>query len=104
MAQHRRSLSAARPIAAGPIFPDRESAPISLRPGKGVVTSGCIAHAGDHGTPFRQRSLHVEFVVIAVKIVNALRNGFALEVPPGPGPIRSRALMAGLPSAAWVLR
>jgi hypothetical protein len=49
------------------------------------VAIGRIAHAGDHGTPFRQRGLHVEPVVIAVQIVSALRNNFTLEVLPGAG-------------------
>jgi hypothetical protein len=86
VAQHRGSLGAARPVVAGPIFAGREGAAIRLRAGESVVTNGGVADARNHSAPFRQRGLHVELVVVAMKIVNVLRNNVTLEVLPGAGP------------------
>src|SRR6516225_8709476 len=86
VAQHSGSLGAARPVVAGPIVPGRESSAISLRTGESVVTIVRVADTGDHGAAFRQRGLHVEFVVVAMKIIHALRNNFTLEVLPGARP------------------
>ena len=47
------------------------------------MTNGGVADAGNHSAPFRQRGLHVELVVVAVKIVDALRDNFSLKVLPG---------------------
>ena len=43
----------------------------------------------------RQRGLHAELVVVAVKIVNVLRNNVTLEVLPGAGPDANRQQLEG---------
>src|SRR6476659_9065941 len=86
MTDHRDALGAARPIAAGPIFATWEGAAVSLRAGENIVAIWHVTDAGNDGAPFGQRCLHAKLVVVAVKIVNALRNHVTLEVLPGAGP------------------
>jgi hypothetical protein len=85
MTQHRGTLGAAGPVAAGPIFAGREGAAIRLRAGESVVTIWRVADPGDHRASLRQRGLHVQLVVVAVKIIDALRDNFTLEILPRPG-------------------
>ena len=82
--QHGGALRAARPVVAGPIFAGREGAAIGLRPGERVVTIGGVAAVRDHGAPFRQRALHVELIIIAMKVIDILRDDFALKILPRP--------------------
>src|SRR5262249_60584989 len=42
-----------------------------------------VADAGDHRAPLGQRHLHSELVVVAVQVVDVLRDDLALEVLPG---------------------
>ena len=86
---------------AGPIFAGREGSAIRLRAGESVVTSWRVADAGDHGAPFRQRGLHVQLVVVAVKIVNVLRDNLTFEILPWAGAdaiacINGRLTLCGL--------
>src|SRR4051794_1673358 len=46
------------------------------------MTIGRVAHAGNDKAAFRQRRGHAEFVVIAVQIVDVLRDSLALEILP----------------------
>jgi hypothetical protein len=50
------------------------------------MTIGSVSDTRDHGTPFCQRRLHAQFIILAVKIVSVLRDNLALEVLPGPAP------------------
>ena len=76
-----RSLAAAGPAAAGPIFASRESAAIWLGAGENVVTVGCVANAGDHCAALGQRGLRAELVIVAMKIVDVLRDNFPRRSP-----------------------
>ena len=66
--------------------PAGKARPSGLRAGENIVTIGRVADAGNDGAAFRQRRLHAELVVVAVQIVNVLRNNFSLEVLPGTAP------------------
>ena len=50
------------------------------------MTVGSVTDSRDYGTAFCQRRLHVEFVFVAVEIVNVLRDNLTLEVLPGSVP------------------
>jgi hypothetical protein len=82
MIYHRRPLSAARPIAAGFVFIGWKCPPIHLRSRKNVVTIGSVADTWNHGPSFCQRDLRPKLVVIAVKLINALRDYFVFKVLP----------------------
>src|SRR5262245_57656237 len=81
---HRGTLGAACPVAAGPVLARREGTPIHLRAGQNVVIVRCVADAGDDGAALGQRRRHAELVVVAVEIVDVLGHHFALEVLPRP--------------------
>src|SRR3954463_3779735 len=83
MTDHRRARGAARPIAAGPVLIGRERPAIGLRTGQYVMIIRRIASAGDYSAALGQRGVHVHFVVVAMEIVDALRDGFSLKVLPG---------------------
>ena len=82
MSDHRCALSAASPIAARPVLARRKCPSIRLRTSENVVTIGRVANTRNYGAPFGQRSLHAEFVVVAVKVIHALRNDIGFEVLP----------------------
>src|SRR6516164_9704330 len=50
--------------------------------GQNVVPVGRHARPGDDGAALRERVLHAELVVVAVKIVDVLRDHHAFEVLP----------------------
>src|SRR4029453_15774551 len=83
MADHRRALGAAGPIAACPVLAGRESFAVRLRAGQDVVVVRRVADAGNDGAALGQRRLHAELVVVAVKIVDVLRNDLPFEILPG---------------------
>src|SRR5262245_66685789 len=83
VADHRRALGAAGPIAAGPVLAGRESFAVRLRAGQDVVIVRRVADAGDHGAALGLRYLHAELVAVAVKIVDVLRNDLPFELLPG---------------------
>src|SRR5262249_2199404 len=84
--EHRRALSAACPVLAGPVLVRRESAAIHLRTRQYVMIVGVVADAGHDGAPLGQRRRHPEFVVVAVKIVDVLGDDLFLEILPGAAP------------------
>jgi len=47
------------------------------------VIVGRVADAGDHGAPLGQRRLHTELAVIAVEIIDVLRDDLASKILPG---------------------
>ena len=83
MADHRHALCTAGPVVAGLVVTGRKRPTVRLRAGQGVVIVGRVADTRDHGSPFGQRCLHAELVVVAVKIVDALRDDLAFEILPG---------------------
>src|SRR3979411_2689488 len=83
MADHCRALGAARPVATGPVLAGSKRTAIRLRAGQDIVIIGRVADAGDDCAALGQRPLHAELVVGAVKIIDVLRDGLALEVLPG---------------------
>src|SRR4051812_25595685 len=86
MADHRRALGAARPVAAGPVLPRRKSPAVHLRAGQNVGIVGRVADTGDNGAPLGERGRHPELGAVAVKIVDVLRDDLTLEILPGPAP------------------
>src|SRR4051812_41274982 len=82
MAQHRRALGAARPVAAGTVFAGCKRAAIRLRTGESVVAIGRVTDAGNHLAALGQRSLNAELIVVAVQVIDVLRHGFTFEILP----------------------
>src|SRR5689334_353951 len=91
MADHCGTYSTARPIAAGPVLIRWKRPTIGLRTSQDVVIIWRITPSGNHGATLGQRSLHVQFIVVAMEIVEAFRDDFALEILPraAPDPIPS---------------
>jgi len=85
MADHRHTRGAARPIAASPVLIGRERPAIGLRAGQHVVVVRRIASAGDYGATLGQRGLHAQFILVAMQIIDAFRDNFALEILPRAG-------------------
>src|SRR5262249_23631594 len=79
---HRGTLGAAGPVPTGAILAGGESLAVRLRAGQHVVIVRRIADAGDHGAALGQRRLRAELVVIAVQVIDVLRDHLALEVLP----------------------
>ena len=82
VADHGRALGAARPVAAGAILAGRERAAFRGRAGQDVVTVRRKAHAGNDLAALGQRRVHAQLVVVAVQIVDAVRDDFTLEILP----------------------
>src|SRR3954454_18933837 len=82
MTDHRHTRGAARPIAAGPVLIGRERLTIGLRPCQDVMIIWGITSSSNDGATLGQRSLHVQFIIIAMEIVDSFRDDFALEILP----------------------
>ena len=85
MADHRGTLTALCPVAAGAVVARRERIAIGLRPGQDVVHVGCVATAVDHFPLLAQRGLLGDLVVGAVKLSDIVRDDRALGVLPRAG-------------------
>ena len=72
MPDHRRALSAARPVVAGLVLTRREGSAVGLRAGQRVVPVGGVPAAVDHIPLLGERRLLGQVVVIAVQIVDIL--------------------------------
>ena len=86
MADHRHARGTARPITAGPVLTGREGPAIRLRAGQRVVIVRRITPSRDHGATLGQRGPAVEPIVVAMQIIDAFRDNFALEILPGAAP------------------
>jgi hypothetical protein len=84
--KHGATERAARPVVAGQVHIAGPRPTVHLRTGQNVMLVGRIADASDDRASFGQRILKTELVIVAVKIVDVLRNDHALEVLPGAGP------------------
>src|SRR2546425_2158151 len=93
VADHRRALTALRPVAARAIVAAREGGAVRLGAGEDVVHVRRVAAAVDLLALLRQRRVLGE-VVLAVELGHVLRDDGALGVLPGALPMRSRALTA----------
>src|SRR5262245_45639975 len=82
MAHHGRTLSAARPVAAGAIFAGRERAALRGGAGQHVVTIRREAHARNELAALTQRVVEAKFIVVTVQIVNTVRDNLAFEILP----------------------
>src|SRR5690606_31954189 len=85
MADHGGAVAAAGPVAAGAILPGRERGAVRLRAGQDVVPVRAVAAAVDYLAPLVERGLLVE-VVVAVQLVDVLRNDHTLRVLPRSAP------------------
>src|SRR5262245_41241886 len=83
VANHGAAERRARPIVARQIEVARKYAALGRRAGHDVVIIRRVADTGDDGAALGQRCLHAELVVVAVQIVDVLRDDLALEVLPG---------------------
>jgi len=83
MADHRGALRAVGPVSAGPVLAWRKGPAVSLCPSQNVMSVRYVVDTGDHGAaPLEQGRLLGELVVVAVQIIDVLRDRFALEVLP----------------------
>src|SRR6266436_9136036 len=85
VADHRRALTALRPVAARAIVAGREGGAVRLGAGEDVVHVRRVAAAVDLLALLRQRRVLGE-VVLAVELGHVLRDDGALGVLPGAAP------------------
>src|SRR2546426_72034 len=85
VADHRRALTALRPVAARAIVAGREGGAVRLGAGEDVVHVRRVAAAVDLLALLRQRRVLGE-VVLAVELGHVLRDDDALGVLPGAAP------------------
>src|SRR5262249_24946937 len=95
--EHGAPEGAAGPIAAGQVHVRWKRPALRSGTGQNVVPVGRHARPGDDGAALRERVLHAELVVVAVKIVGVLRDVPALEVLPWAASYP----VAGVDGAAW---
>src|SRR3954467_4136331 len=79
VSHHGGAGAALCPVSAGAILVGRKGPSVRLRAGQYIVVIGREANAGNHGASLGQRSLHAELVICAVKVIDVLRDYFALE-------------------------
>src|SRR5262249_50724833 len=80
--EHGAPEGAAGPIAAGQVHVRWKRPALRSGTGQNVAPVGRHARPGDDGAALRERVLHAELVVVAVKIVDVLRDHHAFEVLP----------------------
>src|SRR6266478_1395031 len=81
MADHRRTLGAARPVVAGPILTRRKRLAVRLRASQRIVLVGGVATAIDDIALFGEGRLLGQ-VVGAMELVDVFGDGDALAVLP----------------------
>src|SRR6516225_1068850 len=102
--EHGAPENAACPIAAGQVHVRRKRPALRRGTGQNVVPVGRHARPGDHGAALRERVLHAELAIVAVKISTVCATTTPLKFCHGPRPIRSRALTGPPGTAALLLR
>src|SRR5262245_37454530 len=114
MTDHRRPLTALRPVATCAILASRERGAIRLTAGEDVVHVRRVAAAVDHLSLLGQRRLLGD-VVLAVQLGHVFRDRLALRVLPratpdsitcvdGPGALRAQVGVPCLAARARRLR
>src|SRR5262245_1690676 len=83
VADQRLAEGAARPVVAGHVDVGRKRAAVHLRAGQDVVLVGRVAAALDHLALLVQRRLLVDLGVVAMQILDVLRDHHALGIVPG---------------------
>src|SRR5947199_3524389 len=83
MADHRGALGAAHPIMAGPVLGGREGSAIRLGAGQEIVIIRRKTASRDHRAALGERGPIVQLVAVAMQIVEAFCDNFALEILPG---------------------
>src|SRR5215213_5124733 len=85
MANERRTLAAAGPVAAGAVARLLRHGAVERAARQDVVTVRCVAAAAHRLSLLRERVLLRQLVLVAVKIRDAGRHNHALDVRPGSG-------------------
>src|SRR6185437_10555059 len=85
VSEHGAALGAARPVFSRTILTVREDAAVRFRARQCIVTGRCNTDTGDPAAVLGQRCVHGELIVIAVQIIDVLRDDLALEILPRTG-------------------